>query len=196
MNPATGNPSRQSGDIRPHPDQVTALPGRGELIYILDGGILQTPGQVALLLLDVDGLKEVNDQHDDKHAAGNRLLQGFADTIFETAGSGRLFRLHGDEYALVFGAKTEEEVKAEIDLLEKTLDDNGTPASIGGRLHRPGESGEKLLASSDKLMMERKGIRKEARRQQELSALPKHKRVAHKIAATLDRYSGVRSPVR
>ncbi len=84
-------------------DTLTELGNRRSLRAWLDErlGPAGTPGArpVALLLLDLDGFKQVNDAHG--HMVGDRLLQSVArrlDTL--PLHAGRWFRLGGDEFAL------------------------------------------------------------------------------------------------
>jgi diguanylate cyclase len=66
---------------------------------------------VAVLLLDVDGLKRINDTQG--HAAGDEILAGVADVLDETLPeSGRVFRVGGDEFAAVAHVDDEDDALA------------------------------------------------------------------------------------
>ena len=54
----------------------------------------------AIVLIDLDGFKEVNDRHG--HALGDALLRGYATWLSRIVGSwGRIYRLGGDEYVIL-----------------------------------------------------------------------------------------------
>ena len=84
-------------------DPLTGLPNRRHLYEQLGAAVvrLQRGGKaVALLLLDLDRFKPINDLHG--HPAGDRLLQLVAARLREAARSNDLVaRLGGDEFALV-----------------------------------------------------------------------------------------------
>jgi diguanylate cyclase (GGDEF)-like protein len=57
-------------------------------------------GSLALIMLDLDRLKAVNDTHG--HQAGDDRLQVLADALSETfGGAGRVYRVGGDEFAVI-----------------------------------------------------------------------------------------------
>ncbi|SFA93880.1 PAS domain S-box-containing protein/diguanylate cyclase (GGDEF) domain-containing protein [Cohnella sp. OV330] len=79
-----------------------ALTGVGNRLYFQEtiSSLLQNGTEGALLLLDLDRFKAVNDRHG--HQAGDALLREIAFKLREcTPLSGMLFRLGGDEFAVV-----------------------------------------------------------------------------------------------
>ena len=84
-------------------DPLTGLANRTSLMEST-GELLQTPGPVSVLILDVDDFKDVNDARG--HAAGDQLLLAVAGRL---AGSvrpeDRVARLGGDEFAVVMAVE-------------------------------------------------------------------------------------------
>jgi len=84
-------------------DALTGLANRRALSSLLEREIRRserygTPA--SLLLIDVDGLKQVNDNHG--HSAGDRVLRGVADAITESLRDTDVgARWGGDEFAIV-----------------------------------------------------------------------------------------------
>ena len=79
-------------------DALTGLGNRRALFEILNSSPSSPEG--ALLLLDLDGFKAVNDVFG--HLVGDALLQQVGKRLIDIcAGSGEVFRLGGDEFAIV-----------------------------------------------------------------------------------------------
>ncbi|MEA3037769.1 MAG: hypothetical protein QOE79_282, partial [Sphingomonadales bacterium] len=104
-------------------DSLTHLPNRllfqERLDRLVEGG--RDVGRFALLLLDIDEFKRVNDTLG--HDAGDALLCAFAERLRETARADDLVaRLGGDEFAVILnGVGDEAEVAAAVDALMKSL---------------------------------------------------------------------------
>ncbi len=79
-------------------DPLTGLRNRRGLLELLQRSAAE--GGWALVLLDLDGFKAVNDLRG--HARGDAVLSGVADSLTAAAPDGALvFRLGGDEFALL-----------------------------------------------------------------------------------------------
>ncbi|MDE1157252.1 MAG: diguanylate cyclase [Neorhizobium sp.] len=79
-------------------DFLTGLSNRALLLEEYDG--LAAKGPLAVVCLDLDGFKAVNDTHG--HAMGDALLKVVAERLQQsTRGDDRLFRLGGDEFAIL-----------------------------------------------------------------------------------------------
>ncbi|SCL28543.1 diguanylate cyclase/phosphodiesterase [Micromonospora nigra] len=80
-------------------DQLTGLPNRLTFVRRLRAGLRDKPA-VAVLLLDLDGFKQVNDRFG--HTAGDTLLAGLAARMrAAVADDGMIARLGGDEFAVL-----------------------------------------------------------------------------------------------
>ena len=84
----------------------------------------------ALVLADMDGLKEVNDRQG--HAAGNEALVRLATVIAGAVRRGdTVARIGGDEFAVLVGDASALEASALCERLESILADGGMPTSFG-----------------------------------------------------------------
>jgi predicted signal transduction protein with EAL and GGDEF domain len=73
---------------------------------------------------------------------------------------GRALHVHGDEYWVILRhVSTQQQVRAFVARLQEVLDDYGIGASMGGRVHVPGESIGDLLADADALLYQDKMAR-------------------------------------
>lgn len=137
-------------------DQLTGLYNRrsGELRMAEEISRAVRHGRpLTLLLLDLDGLKQINDRLG--HAAGDLLLKGFADRLQRAIrGSDLAARLGGDEFMVVLPECRMEEVKhvlARVDGLQVEYEGETILChfSRGWADYRPGETAEELLKRAD-----------------------------------------------
>lgn len=89
--------AERDSDRRATEDPLTGLSNRSGLARAMETG---REGEIALLYLDLDGFKAVNDEHG--HAAGDRLLQQAAGRLRRLLRSGDVAaRIGGDEFVVV-----------------------------------------------------------------------------------------------
>jgi len=119
-------------------DALTGLPNR---LLFREGmeQALAAPDRdnsVAVLSIDLDCFKEVNDTHG--HPAGDALLRGVADRLRRCVGDGMVARLGGDEFAMIrVGAQSADDVVLLAERILKTL---GEPMKVEGHDIRVGSS--------------------------------------------------------
>lgn len=120
-------------------DGLTGLPNRSLLQDRLQQAMHvaeRTRQSLALVLMDLDHFKEINDALG--HAIGDILLQQVGARLQKTArGSDTVARLGGDEFALVLLASTEEDIKNVTALIVNAMQE---PFMIEGQSFRVGAS--------------------------------------------------------
>ena len=120
-------------------DSLTGLPNRAALRQALEQAVARAAhagGTVAVLCLDLDGFKTVNDTLG--HPAGDALLQRIGAMLLELAPDGVVARLGGDEFAIVLmGAPGPDRPRA---LAQAVLDGLRDPIRIEGQLVATGAS--------------------------------------------------------
>src|SRR6202140_1061760 len=117
-------------------DGLTDLPNRAAFLQALAQMIEACEGTVeefAVLSVDLDGLKEVNDVFG--HATGDKLLIEVARRIQASARGGVVARLSGDEFGLIIDGKQPEAGKA---LAEQLADALAQEFLIDGKSVRTG----------------------------------------------------------
>ncbi|MDG4764019.1 EAL domain-containing protein [Solwaraspora sp. WMMD406] len=153
-------------------DQLTGLPNRLQFTRRLRESIAtrQTAGppgadrgSVAVLLLDLDGFKQVNDRFG--HAAGDAMLAEVATRMrTEVGDTGLIARLGGDEFAVLLDPARDPPYLAGR-LLAVLADGRVTSASIGIAEYGPQHSGDAdLLRDADIAMYAAKAAGKSAYR--------------------------------
>jgi diguanylate cyclase (GGDEF)-like protein/PAS domain S-box-containing protein len=143
-----------------HHDPLTGLGNRASFDHRLDREIRfhrRARRQLALLCLDLDGFKDVNDIYG--HATGDRVLQDIAKHFSSVLGEGQMLaRLGGDEFAIIVPLVADPaEVGHLADRLLKSLkwERDGVPAglvsvSVGIALYpSDGKDRTELLSSAD-----------------------------------------------
>jgi diguanylate cyclase (GGDEF)-like protein len=115
---------------------------------------------LTVLLLDLDGLKQVNDKLG--HAAGDMMLKGFAERVQRAIrGSDLAVRLGGDEYLVILPECRLEEVRFVLGRIEGLeIEYNGEkipcPFSRGWTDYKPGETSEEFLKRADEALYRNK----------------------------------------
>ncbi|GAA4565133.1 hypothetical protein GCM10023176_12540 [Micromonospora coerulea] len=110
-----------------------------------------TPGRTALLAIDVDGFKNVNDTYG--HQAGDRLLVGLARALEGALRHGdELYRIGGDEFVAVIEVNRPEEAVRIAERLTEAARRTGRTISVGIALPHPGESPELTLRRADQAL--------------------------------------------
>jgi diguanylate cyclase (GGDEF)-like protein len=152
-------------------DPLTGLANYRKLLDVLDTETertLRTGRPFAVLLLDLDGLKRINDTYG--HLVGSRALCRVADILrFHCRAIDTAARYGGDEFALILPEAREEEAERVAARITETLaaDQEHPPlsASIGASIyHGEGERVEKLLKEADQNLYAEKARRKESAR--------------------------------
>ncbi|TDB79483.1 diguanylate cyclase [Micromonospora sp. KC721] len=110
-----------------------------------------TPGRTALLAIDVDGFKTVNDTYG--HQAGDRLLVGLARALEGALRQGdELYRIGGDEFVAVLEVSRAEEAVGIAERLTEAARRTGRTISVGIALPRAGEPAELTLRRADEAL--------------------------------------------
>jgi diguanylate cyclase (GGDEF)-like protein/PAS domain S-box-containing protein len=141
-------------------DPLTGLANRNTLhanLATMIGTMESQPGEVALLVLGLDGFQQINDMLG--HASGDLLLRAVAERLKAEAGdAGIVARLSGDEFAIAMSSVDRSETVAQ--LAERFALAFDVPLWTGAREHRVkvsigaavyrggGETAEELLSNS------------------------------------------------
>ena len=150
-------------------DSLTGLHNRraGEHRLVEEVARAQRHGHpLTILMLDLDGLKAVNDSLG--HAAGDRLLQTFADHLNRgTRGSDVAIRLGGDEFLVILSECQLDQVCHILDRLrgiEMQWEDQKLPIafSTGCASYKAGELPENLLKRADEALYVNKRATRES----------------------------------
>jgi len=153
-------------------DGLTGLPNRlllvDRLAHALAPGRRDAQGEVAVLVLDLDDFKRINDSFG--HGAGDDLLAELAGRLSTAVRpEDTVARLGGDEFAvLLYGMPSAEQALATAERLRAAVE---RPATVGGRRVLPGvsvgvalggagASAEELLRNADAAMYRAKRERR------------------------------------
>ncbi|MGV8960696.1 MAG: diguanylate cyclase [Stenotrophomonas sp.] len=156
------------GELDAGCDALTNLLNRRFLPTVLRREInlaVKSDESFAVLLLDLDHFKAINDQHG--HEAGDRALQHVASILTQfTRGSDYVFRYGGEEFVVVLVATDESKAWVIADGLCRRIYDSpvtladGTPlaitASIGVALYDGHPDYERVMARADAAMYQAK----------------------------------------
>ena len=96
-------------------DELTGLPGR----RALNERMQRLGRNYVLAMTDVDHFKKFNDTHG--HDVGDQVLRLVASKLSKVTGGGRAYRYGGEEFALVFAAKTLEECLPHLEAVREVI---------------------------------------------------------------------------
>lgn len=116
-----------------HNDNLTGLVNRTKLLAVLQSllpDMIANQHSLALVLLDLDGFKQINDSRG--HAVGDQVLQVFGQRLLQNSRRGdTVARLGGDEFAiLVLGPRDEADLEP---FLERLLHSLAQPCDVAGQ---------------------------------------------------------------
>jgi diguanylate cyclase (GGDEF)-like protein len=97
-------------------DGLTELPGR----RALNEALPRLSGQFTVAMVDVDHFKRFNDTYG--HDAGDHVLRLVAARLAQAPGGGTAYRYGGEEFALVFAGKGQEECLPYLEELRETVE--------------------------------------------------------------------------
>jgi diguanylate cyclase (GGDEF)-like protein len=145
-------------------DPLTGLQNRRSFERVLEREVEKTRRHrtlFALLLIDIDSFKEVNDSHG--HLAGDRVLMALGSILLATSRKiDCCARLGGDEFAVLLPETTQNEAPFVVRRIQRALVDYNLNAevpfsvSIGARVVDP-RNPDEVLAQADRAMYEDKG---------------------------------------
>lgn len=147
-------------------DWLTGLLNRRGLLEAMSERTTRfdTASSYAVLAIDADHFKAVNDEYG--HAAGDRLLEALAEVLENRAGSADLVaRMGGEEFVFLRPVATPGAARSLADELRRalgavTVETASGPVrvsvSIGGVLHRPGETHEQAMQRADRALYQAK----------------------------------------
>lgn len=173
-------------------DPLTGLPNRRTVLATLRGQLdADGGGRGALLLLDVDNFKHINDTGG--HAVGDQVLRRVAQLLRETAvPEATVGRLGGDEFAVILPDVGPQEAVAAADDLCAAVARSPVPVggravqvtvSVGVSVMAPDHVVKDLLISADAALYEAKSA---GRNRSRLFAPDRHQQPARRLSV-LDR---------
>jgi diguanylate cyclase (GGDEF)-like protein len=146
-------------------DSVTGLPRSAHYFNLLDHELRQRGRSLAVVYIDLDGFKLVNDQHG--HARGDEILRTMADAAKSTLRRGDVVaRVGGDEFALLLLDVTREtgEAQLAVERLRRRFEEltapYGTSFSAGLAFSDGQATAHELVGRADQAMYRDKHSRR------------------------------------
>ena len=129
-------------------DPLTGLGNRRRFEERIDGELRRGRG-VSVCLLDLDGLKRLNDTLG--HEEGDRALKAVAGRL---GSGGEAFRIGGDEFALLLTGIEAEEARPLVEALLVDLELDGEPLRVSGGIasHRDADNVRELVEAADEAL--------------------------------------------
>ncbi len=143
-------------------DELTKLHNRAFMVDEMNRLERKGPFPVSVIIADLNGLKEVNDELG--HAAGDALLRRVGEVLSKAADKPvHAARIGGDEFAILMPATDERAAQAMLDNIRSMIEINNQyysgltlSLSMGHATSAPGERLEAVVQRADALMYEDK----------------------------------------
>jgi diguanylate cyclase (GGDEF)-like protein len=143
-------------------DPLTGIANRRVFLERLESLTADREARFALLMLDLDDFKRLNDEHG--HLHGDDVLANVAGVLTDSVREGDLVARYGGEEFVVAMPGTE--LSAAVDTAERLrlaiFDATPTSVSIGCAVREPGESAQAVLKRADDLLLSAKRTGKNA----------------------------------
>jgi diguanylate cyclase (GGDEF)-like protein len=140
-------------------DPLTKLPNRSRIFDSIDAALARDASSLAVLFIDIDGLKAINDRHG--HDAGDQLLVAVSRRLQAVVRArDTVGHLSGDEFIVVCPGIDQSAVAALVDRIRAALAgtfrlgerDISATASIGAAMSSAEASAETLIRKADAAM--------------------------------------------
>jgi diguanylate cyclase (GGDEF)-like protein len=113
------------------------------------------PGRTAVIAFDIDDFKQINDRYG--HQAGDEALLALVGALRSALrGDDQLYRIGGDEFAVVMDVKNLAETRSIARRLLDAARGVGHTVSVGAAIHSVGETGRETLLRADRALYEAK----------------------------------------
>ncbi len=127
--------------------------------------------QAALFMIDLDGLKSINDQYG--HASGDNLLCSFAKGLADLENEeNKTYRIGGDEFTILTNKSNEKFLRNTLASLETNIRNNGfkeAGISYGVAYASEFNSLDEMIASADKRMYKFKTEKRQSRSEDKIN---------------------------
>lgn len=128
-------------------DFLTGLYNRNRLNNYMNEIMESEDIPTALIFLDINGLKKVNDN--DGHLAGDNLIRRAANTLISVFTEDEIFRVGGDEFVVILRNVEEKQIQDYLNKLQKKSRKNEVSFAVGYATTNKSEDIEKLLKEAD-----------------------------------------------
>ncbi len=113
------------------------------------------PNRTAVLAIDIDEFKQINDERG--HQAGDDALVALVAALRSALrGDDHIYRIGGDEFAVVIDVNGRAEVDVISDRLLRAARRVGFPVSVGAAMRLSDETGRETLFRADRALYEAK----------------------------------------
>lgn len=138
---------------------------------VLETELNEKSGEQAFIMMDLNGLKVVNDSFG--HVYGDQLLLGFAQCLTETFQDGTVIRMGGDEFLVIISTLDVKTLEERISILEKNCSEKiieiegkypvRPTAAVGWSIRSSGQSVSDAIVEADQMMYQHKASLKRRR---------------------------------